>query len=108
MPMTKEDRLKLLGGTLDFLLLQRKYKDVLELAQNTPDDVFSSIPHTMALKYFVIGIARKALGDEKQSRAAFLKAKGMCDEDVKQKQDDPDAHIQLGKLEAWLGEKTRP
>src|ERR1700730_13913423 len=105
MPMTKEDRLKLLSGELDFLLLQRKYKDVLELAQNTPDDAFATVPHSLGLKYFVIGLAQKALGDEKQSRAAFLKAKGMCEESVKQKQDDADAHIQLAKLEAWLGEK---
>ena len=68
MPMTKEDRLKLLSGELDFLLLQRKYKDVLELAQNTPDDAFATVPHSLGLKYFVIGLAQKALGDEKQSR----------------------------------------
>jgi TolB-like protein/Tfp pilus assembly protein PilF len=104
-PLSKEERLKLLPGTLDFLLLQRKYKDVLELAQNTPDDTFATVPHSLALKYFVIGLAQKALGDENQSRAALLKAKGMCEENVKQKQDDADAHIQLAKLEAWLGEK---
>jgi TolB-like protein/Tfp pilus assembly protein PilF len=105
MPLSKEERLKLLGGTLDFLLLQRKYKDVLELAQNTPDDTFTTVPHSLALKYFAIGLAQKALGDENQSRAAFLKAKGMCEENVKQKPDDPDAHIQFAKVEAWLGEK---
>ena len=105
MPMSNEERLKVLGGTFDFLLLQRKYKDALELAQNTPDDTFSTIPHSVALKYFVIGLAQKALGDESQSRAAFLKAKGICADNVAQKPDDADAHIQLAKLEAWLGEK---
>jgi tetratricopeptide (TPR) repeat protein len=57
------------------------------------------------LKYFVIGLAQKALGAENQSRAAFLKAKGFCEENAKQKPDDADAHIQLAKLQAWLGEK---
>src|SRR5262249_31985458 len=34
-PMSNEEKLKILGGTIDFLFLQRKYKDVLELAQNS-------------------------------------------------------------------------
>ena len=105
MPLSKEERLKVLGGTFDFLLLQRKYKDVLELAQNTPDDVFSAVPHSIALKYFAIGLAQKVLGDENQSRAAFVKAKGFSEDNAKQKPDDADAHVQLAKLHAWLGEK---
>jgi TolB-like protein/Flp pilus assembly protein TadD len=105
MPLSNEDRLKVLGGRFDFLLLQRKYKDALELAQNCPDDLFSSVPHSVALKYFAIGVAQKRLGDETQARAAFLKAKTVAEENAKQKADDPDAHLGLAKLDAWLGEK---
>jgi TolB-like protein/Flp pilus assembly protein TadD len=104
-PMSEEEKLKVLGGTVDFLLLQRKYKEALELMQNTPDTVFSTIAHSLALKYFAIGLAQKALGDETQSHSAFLKAKSICEENVLQKPDDPDAHIELAKLHAWLGEK---
>jgi TolB-like protein/Flp pilus assembly protein TadD len=105
MPMSNEERLKILGGTIDFLFLQRKYKDVLELAQNSPDNLFSAIPYSIALKYFAIGLAQKGLGDENQARAAFLKAKSISEENARKRPDDPDAHIQLAKLHAWLGQK---
>ncbi len=105
MPMSTEDKFKVLGGSLDFLLLQRKYKEALELAQNSPDEMFAAMPHSVALKYFVIGIAQKALGDANQSRAAFVKAKAVLEENAKQKPDDAESHIQLAKIQAWLGEK---
>jgi TolB-like protein/cytochrome c-type biogenesis protein CcmH/NrfG len=104
-PMSKEEQLKVIGGTIDFLLLQRKYKEALELAQNTPDDVFSTIPHSIALKYFEIGVAEKGLGDENHARAAFVKAKTALEENAKDKPDDPDAVVQLAKVHAWLGER---
>jgi serine/threonine-protein kinase len=104
-PMSNEEKLKILGGTIDFLFLQRKYKDVLELAQNSSDDLFSAVPHSVAVKYFAIGLAQKGLGDENQARAAFLKAKSISEENVKERPDDPDAHVQLAKLYAWLGQK---
>ena len=106
MPMSNEERLKILGGTIDFLFLQRKYKEALELAQNTPDNLFSAIPHSIALKYVDIGLAQKGLGDENQARVAFLKAKSICEENAKGKPDDPDAHIALAKVYAWLGQKN--
>ena len=105
MPMSDEERLKILGGTIDFLFLQRKYKDALELVQNTPDSLFSAIPHSVALKYFAIGLAQKGLGHESQARSAFLKAKSIAEENAREKPDDPDAHTSLAKLHAWLGEK---
>ena len=105
MPLSNEDRLKVLGGRFDFLLLQRKYKEALEVAQNCPDELFSSVPHSVAVKYFAVGVAQKGLGNDPQARAAFLKAKSVAEENAKQKPDDPDAHIGLAKLHAWLGEK---
>ena len=106
MPMSKEERIKLLGGTVDFLLLQRKYKDALELAQNSPDELFSAVPGSLALKYFAIGLAQKGQGDQKQAREAFVKAKSLLEENAKRKPDDPEAHTYLAKVHAWLGEKA--
>ena len=60
---------------------------------------------SLARKYFAIGIAQKGLRDDAAARTAFLKAKGILEQQVKQKPDDADLHVQLGKLLAWLGEK---
>jgi serine/threonine-protein kinase len=57
------------------------------------------------MKYFAIGIAQKGLGDDAASRTALLKAKDILEQQVKQKPDDADLHVQLAKLLAWLGEK---
>ena len=105
MPMSKEENLKVLGGIVDFLLLQRKYKDVLELAQSSSDDLFLAIPHTIAQKYFAIGLAQKGLGNETEAWAAFMKAKDLCNETVREKPDDADTHAQLAALHAFLGER---
>jgi TolB-like protein/Flp pilus assembly protein TadD len=105
MQLSNEERIKMLGGMVDFLFLERKYKEALELAQNTPDDLFSAVPGSIALKYFAIGAAQKGLGNEADSRAAFLKARTFMQEHVKRTPDSADARIQLAKLHAWLGEK---
>ena len=104
-PLSNEEKLKALSGTLDFLLFQHKYKEVLDLAQNSPDNLFAAVPGSLTQKYFAIGLANKALGDESPSRAGFLKAKNLSEENLKQRPDDADAHVQLAKLHAWLGEK---
>src|SRR5215471_6441382 len=105
MQLSDEERIKVLGGMVDFLFLQRKYNEVLELAQNTRDDLFSVVPGSIALKYFAIGAAQKGLGNEAESHAAFLKARTFMEEHVKRTPDSADARIKLAKLHAWLGEK---
>jgi TolB-like protein/Flp pilus assembly protein TadD len=104
-PMSKEEKLTLLGGQVNFLLLQRKYKEVLEIAQNSSDDLFAVVPGSLAQKYFAIGLAQKGLHDETSARAALLKAKNICEEQLKQKPDDPELYVHLAKLNAWLGDK---
>ena len=104
-PLSKEEKLKVLGGTAEFLLLQRKYSEVLKLAQDTPDELFSAVPGSLAGKYFGIGIAQKGLGHEAEARAAFLKAKTLAQENVKQRPDQADACVQLAKIHALLGER---
>ena len=104
-PISNEDRLKFVGDEANFLLLRRKYNELLQLSERFPDDAFATVPGSLAMKYFALGIARKALGDEAAARTAFLKAKDIIEERVKQKPDDADLHVQLAKMLAWLGER---
>ena len=39
------------------------------------------------------------------ARAAFTRTKNIFEEQLKQKPDDPELHVQLAKVLAWLGEK---
>ena len=105
LPMSSEERLTILSAQADLLLFQRKYQQVLQLAESVPDTSLAAIPASFAGKYFAIGIAQKGLRDEAAGRTAFLKAKGILEEQAKQKPDDSDLHVQLAKLLAWLGEK---
>jgi TolB-like protein/Tfp pilus assembly protein PilF len=104
-PMSDEERLKILGGEADFLLLQRKYQQLLQLGQQFNDDFFAAVPDSLGQKYLSIGIAQKALDDGAAARTAFLKAKGILEEQVKQRPDGADLHAQLAKILALLGEK---
>jgi TolB-like protein/Tfp pilus assembly protein PilF len=103
--ISDEERLKMLGDYANLLLLQRKYPELLQLGQKFPDDAFTTVPGSLALKYFAIGIANKNLGDDAAARSALAKAKNILEEQLKQKPDDADLHVQLAKLLAWLGEK---
>src|SRR5437764_529792 len=103
--ITDEERLKILGDHANLLLLQRKYQELLQLGQKFPDDSFATVPGSLALKYFAIGIAKKNLSDDAAARSAFVKAKNILEEQLKQKPDDADLHVQLAKMLAWLGEK---
>jgi TolB-like protein/Tfp pilus assembly protein PilF len=104
-PMTSEERLKFVGEQANFFLFQRKYQPVLQLAAGLPDDSFAAVPGSLASKYFAIGIAQKGLGDEAAARDAFAKAKNIFEDQLKQKPDNPDLHVQLAKVLAWLGEQ---
>ena len=103
--ISDEDRLKILGDHANLLLFQRKYRELLELGQKYPDDSFATVPGSLAAKYFAIGIAQKNLGDDVAAHTAFAKAKNILEEQVKQKPDNAELHVQLAKLLAWLGEK---
>jgi TolB-like protein/Tfp pilus assembly protein PilF len=104
-PMSNEERLMIVGDEANFLLLQRKYPQLLQLGQQFRDDFFAAVPGSLALKYFSIGVAQKGLGDDAAGRTAFLKAKDILEEHVKQRPDDAYSRIQLAKILAWLGEK---
>jgi TolB-like protein/Tfp pilus assembly protein PilF len=104
-PMSSEERLKMIGGQANLLLAERKYKEVLQLGASVPDDSFAPVPGSLAYKYFPIGIAHKALGNDAAARAAFLKAKSILEEQLKQKPDNAELRVQFAKMLAWLGEK---
>ena len=50
-------------------------------------------------------MAEKSLRDDAAARAAFIKAKDIFETQLKQQPDDPDLHVQLAQVFAWLGEK---
>ena len=103
--MSSEERLRFLGLEADLLLLQRKYQQVLQLYESVPDDSLAAVPFLLGAKYFTIGIAKKNLRDDAAARAAFVRAKDIFEEQLKQQPDDPDLHVRVAKLLAWLGEK---
>jgi TolB-like protein/class 3 adenylate cyclase/cytochrome c-type biogenesis protein CcmH/NrfG len=104
-PMTNEEKLIVAGGRADVFLLERKYKEGLQEAENLPDDLIETFPGRLGGKYYIIGFARKALGDDAGARAAFLKSKSFVEAQLKQSPELADAHIQLAKVLARLGEK---
>src|SRR6476620_12578221 len=103
--VSDEQRLQIIGNEANLLLLQRKYDQLLQLGQKSPDDSFAAVPGSLAMKYFAIGIAQKGLGDDTAARTAFLKTKDILEEQVKQKPDDADLRVGFAKILAWLGEK---
>jgi serine/threonine-protein kinase len=105
LPMSSEDRLKIVGGQAELLLFQRKYQQVLQLAESVPDESLAAVPGSSAGKYYAIGVAKRGLADDAAAHSAFVKAKDILEEQLKQKPEDPDLHVQLAKVLAWLGQK---
>ncbi len=103
--LTDDQRLKAADARANVLLLERKYQEGLEAAEKLPDNEIAAFPGHLWSKYYYIGFARKALGDETGARAAFLKAKSIVEGQLKRTPDNADIHIQLAKVLAYLGEK---
>src|SRR5216110_30277 len=105
LPVSSEERLKIVGEQAELLLFQRKYQQVLQLAESVPDESVAAVPGASAGKYYAIGVAKKGLADDAAAHSAFVKAKDILEEQLKQKPEDPDLHVQLAKVLAWLGQK---
>jgi serine/threonine-protein kinase len=103
--MTNEEKLKLASTRADVFFLERKYREGLQAAEPLPDDQIAGFPGGLWSKYYYIGFARKALQDEPEARAAFLKAKTAAEEQIKRSPDDAKPHMQLAKALAQLGAK---
>jgi TolB-like protein/Tfp pilus assembly protein PilF len=103
--ISNAEKLKAASARANIFLLERKYQEGLQAAEDLPDDQIAAFPGHLSSKYYYIGFARKALHDELGARAAFLKAKSTLEEQLKRSPDNPDIHIQLAKVLAFLGEK---
>jgi TolB-like protein/Tfp pilus assembly protein PilF len=104
-PMTNEQKLKVRSGRAEVFLLERRYSEGLNEAESLPDDQLAAYPKHLWSKYYCIGFARKALHDEPGAQAAFLKAKSIAEDNLKRSADSEEAHLQLAKALAQLGEK---
>ena len=105
-PMTDEQKLKNAISRAEVFFLERKYEEGLQQAESLPDDDLVRFPGALWGKYYYIGFARKALHDEPAAQAAFQKAKSQAEERVRRSPDSEDAHIQLAKALAYVGEKN--
>ncbi|PYL67263.1 MAG: hypothetical protein DMF20_04015 [Verrucomicrobia bacterium] len=104
-PLTDDLKLKINGSRTEVFLLERKYQEGLQQAESLQDDQVAAFPGGLWAKYYYIGFARKALHDEPGAKAAFEKAKSAAEEWARRSPDSEDAHIQLAKVLAYLGEK---
>jgi TolB-like protein/Tfp pilus assembly protein PilF len=104
-PLSGELKLKIIGSRCEVSVLKRNYQEGLQEAESLPDEQVAGLPAGLWAKYYYIGFARKALHDEPGGRAAFEKAKRAAEEQVRRSPDSEDAHIQLAKVLAQLGEK---
>jgi serine/threonine protein kinase/Flp pilus assembly protein TadD len=104
-PMSSEQRLRFVDAEANLLLLQRKYQQVLQFYENTPDRSFAATPSLLGAKYLKIGVAKKNLRNDAAARSAFEKAKTIFEEQLTQEREDPDLHVELAKGLAWLGER---
>jgi TolB-like protein/Flp pilus assembly protein TadD len=104
-PMSDDQKARTAVARVDVFLLERKYREALQEAKSLPDGLLTSHPGALFGKYYLVGVARKALQDESGAREAFLKARSIAETQLKQSPDDADMHAYLARVLAWLGEK---
>jgi len=104
-PMTNEQKLRTASARADIFLLERKPSEALQEAENLPDDLLAGLPGALGGKYYVIGFSRKALQDDAGARAAFEKARGAIEKQLKRSSDVAELHIQLAKVLAQLNQR---
>jgi tetratricopeptide (TPR) repeat protein len=95
----------LAGSAVQILFLQRKFAEGLRAAEQINDDVLAKDPEALPMKYTVIGIGKKVLGDEAGAREAFLTAKRFAEKYVSDAPNEAARHSKLAAVLAWLGEK---
>jgi serine/threonine-protein kinase len=105
-PMTDAQKLNVAAERANVFLLERKYQDGLDTAEQLPDDQLASFPGALWSKYYYIGFARTALGDESGASAAFARAKRAAEDELKISPGAAKLHIQLAKALAHLGDKN--
>jgi len=103
--MTNAQKVTVASGRAEVFLLERKYQDGLEAAEQLSDDQLADHPGGLWSKYYYIGFTRKALQDQSGARAAFLRARSAAEDALKQNPNAAKLRIQLAKALAHLGEK---
>jgi eukaryotic-like serine/threonine-protein kinase len=101
----EEQKIEIAIARANLLVLLRKYRELLQAADNLPDNPPLNEPPAFGGKYYVIAFAQKALHDQVAAQAAFLKAKTVTEAQLKQSPDDARIHAQSAKVLACLGEK---
>ena len=96
---------KMATARASLFLLRRQFQDAAREAEKIPDALLDKYPGATCGKYTTLGAARRGMHDEAGSRQAFLKAKELAEEMVKQNPGEAAAHSQLAEILAWLGEK---
>ncbi len=104
-PQSPEIHAYVLEARARIFLLQRKYSEALQAAENWPDDSPHSTPESRIGKQILIGCARKGLGDESGARLAFTKARELAQATVNTVPDDAGQRARLALAFAFLGEK---
>ena len=105
LPLSPEIQGKIATGKVNLLLFRRQFADAAREAEKIPDAALEKFPGAPCGKYIALGVARRGLHDDAGSRQAFLKAKGLAEELVKQNPGEASAHAQLAEILAWLGDK---
>ncbi len=103
--MTNAQKVTVASGRAEVFLLERKYQDGLEAAEQLSDDQLADHPGGLWSKYYYIGFVRKALQDQPGARAAFLRARSAAEDALRQNPNAAKLRIQLAKALAYLGEK---
>jgi TolB-like protein/Tfp pilus assembly protein PilF len=88
-------------------LLQRKYREVVQLAEQISDETLGGKKEIVAAKYLILGQGRKGLRDEAGARAAFAKARELLEPLFASRPDDPNLHGAFALVLAYLGEKEK-
>jgi len=59
-PMSADQRLKTASSRADVFVLERKYRDGLQVAESLPDDQLAAFPGALFGKYYSIGFCTKS------------------------------------------------
>ncbi len=106
MPDTPAKIEVLATGKVGALVLQRKFKEALQVIDTVPDTVLQNMHGFLTGKSIFIGMLHHFLNDDAAARAAFLRAKTLAEVELQEKPDSWDAHIHRGYALAYLGDKA--
>jgi serine/threonine-protein kinase len=90
---------------ISLLTLQRKFREVLQLAQQMPGEVTQAEGTAPTPRAFLEGLSHFFLGEKDKARADFERARVIMEKSISEAPDDSGRHAQLGAIFAGLGRK---